>query len=54
MELASDFFGEAAFRKKGLYWALRNVSWVHLGWRRDHFRGWGKLESEVQFRLTTR
>jgi hypothetical protein len=46
-------FREAAFREKGKYGALRNMSWVHLGWRRNHFRGWGKLESEGQFRLTT-
>ena len=47
-------FGEAAFREKGLYGALGNVGWVHLGWRRNYFRGWGKVESEVQLRLTAR
>ena len=47
-------FGEAAFREKGLYGALRNVSWVQLGWRRNHFRGMGKLKSDVQLRTTTR
>ena len=46
--------GRAAFRKKGVNGALRSWNWGHLGWRRDHFRGSGKLESEVQLCLTTR
>ena len=36
--------GKASFRKEGRYVALRGRDWEHFGWRRDYFRGWGKLE----------
>ena len=45
--------GKAAIRKERVYGALR-LNWRHTGWRRDHFRGWGKLEGEVQLCLTSR
>ena len=40
-------------RKKGVYWALRSRNWEYMRGRRDHFRGWGKLELEVQHSLTS-
>ena len=37
--------GKASFRKEGRYGTLlRGRGWEHFGWRRDHFRGLGKLE----------
>ena len=47
--------GKASFRKEGRYGTLlRGRGWEHFGWRRDHFRGWGELEREVQLCSTTR
>ena len=40
-------------REEGVYGALRSRNWEYMGWRRDHFGGWGKLELEVQHCLTT-
>ena len=40
-------------REEGLNGALRSRYWGHMGWRRDHFRGCGKLECKVQHCLTT-
>ena len=45
--------GEAVFRKKGVDGALDSREWRHMGWRGDHFRGWGKLEGKVQLCSTT-
>ena len=36
--------GKAALRKEGVNGALGSRRWGHMGWRRDYFRGWGKLE----------
>ena len=45
---------KAGFRKEGNYGALRGRNCGHMGWRRDNFRGWGKLEGEVQLCSTSR
>ena len=45
--------GKAAMRKEGVYGTFRR-NWGHMRWRRDNFRGWGKLEGEVQLCLTSR
>ena len=36
-----------------MYGALKSRNWENVVWRRNHFRGWGKLEGKVQHRLTT-
>ena len=43
--------GEAS-RKEGACGALVSRNWVGGG--RDHFRGMGKLKSDIQLRTTTR
>ena len=41
-------------REEGLNGALRSRYWGHMGWRRDHFSGLGKLEGDVQLCVTSR
>ena len=45
--------GKATTGKEGVSRALRRY-WEHLGWRRNYFRGWRKLESKIQPCLTAR
>ena len=47
-------FGSPAIREERGYGALRRNNWWHIGWRRDHCSGLGKLESDVQLRVTSR
>ena len=44
--------GRVASRKEGAYGVLLSRNWVEG--RRDHFRGLGKLEGDIQFRTTSR
>ena len=46
--------GIAAFRKEGGYGALRSRNWRNMEGRRDHFRGIGKLECQIDLGFTTR
>ena len=44
--------GREASRKEGAYGVLLSRNWVEG--RRDHFRGRGELEGDVQLRTTSR
>ena len=44
--------GRATNRKERMSGALRR-NMEHMGWKRYYFRGWGKLQGEVQLCLTT-
>ena len=46
---------KASLGKKGRWMHLQRIrDWEHMAWRRDHFRGRGKLECKVQLGMTTR